>query len=346
MKDWNINDNKDSGYIQNRTHWKEVGQPLIAVGTPECGVSDLYTGPIVKFVFVPASQGVKVSLDDNTSVPIYTDTIIETMWSAVDKATGKRSLLSYNPVEVFEDYYLSFCIQFLGGATKSTGDKRVAFAKVTDTCNPDTISSIKNSIIGFIDRTRIGMFFNGSERDEDNVVFSNIVATEEQVRAMQEYVNTVGYNIAGGTLAGLISNGSSDSFNNISEFHIVNPNDRWNYAWGVDSYNYGFVPEFVLQRQKPDEHGLEYFYLVPQYRYSNKIYGEEEIANTDWGYSVQLGELGINQLGRYTPVTYHTIPAEYLPQDLQDMYSWYQKNYDKIQSTISSGSSSGSGPLE
>ena len=321
MKDWNVNDSKSSGYITNRTHWKENGTEM-TVGGASCGIykgaldGEQFQGPVVEYIYADGSQN-SVQLSNDITVPIYDKTIIEVMYSAPN-ALGERTITGYCPVEVFDDNTMGQALNYLGYKHCSYGYYGLSIR--TEEYNESNCYNVWQS-------------YGVGDIEEDWSVFGGYIPTEAQLVKIRQFINDHAYMIGGGGLVwGYVPDWSSAYDENDSSKHmlLIGPSDEWKEYWGVSDPEDNKCPVYRLFTTTAN--GLTTVFPFPVLSpvdpdvIDPKMY--EDILGTT------LGDVGKGTPRRYAPTTYHTIPLNYLPQEIQDMYAWYLENYDTIQAAI------------
>ena len=156
MKDWNINDPKNSGYITNRTHWKEPGNPnkTFHLGGPSYGFDHtVFDGPTAEYIYVDGLQD-SITIE-GVEIPIMDESIVEVEYTPKTGAEGYD--IRYHVTEVFSKYYGPAAADVFGPATNrildlamgnfvntgmvyaGTPEGTTLVLKRTDDCNENTI---------------------------------------------------------------------------------------------------------------------------------------------------------------------------------------------------------------
>ncbi len=337
MKDWNVNDPKSPSYIKNRSHWKEDGKEM-TVGGPNCGIfrgfsGSEFQGPVVEFLYVDGSQ-IAVDLDANTSVPIYGETIIEIMYSEPDE-NHVRTVISYRPVEVFYDMYCTTAANYLGLGYRD--ERMVVYAIKTDSYNS------YSNLTAVWDSYEIGeVEYECTEAMNWETLYH---PTAEQTTKLQNFLRDHAYGFAGGYIlmadnmsydeGGAIKGGTRSVSNNAA-IKIFNPGEAWMNYWNPNNPGENQMPIFVLNGSSVID-GQYSFTAMPAEDPSNPGLTTLNSLYTEKAASAKCSDMGIGELGKYTPATYHTIPLECLPQEIQSLYAWYLENYDMITDSNSGG---------
>lgn len=361
MKDWNINDSKNSGYIQNRTHWKEVSSKTVTVGGPNCGfhIPGNTADKTIEYIYADANRS-NIQLSETITVPIYTSSIIEVMYNK------NGEIESYHVQEVTQGssgYGMVSQIFYEMGIYRSNGGDVDYFLKYSDDIDEEYNELWEN--LGDI------------PRDGNLGSWGGNAPTDVQKAIMMEFLDKHAYKMCGGYL-GLGRDGTMKLFL---------PSQTWKEYWGVldnvadpASYDFGYAiveeqengsnctgPVYTLITQGVNSSssnsgdaggtrsassslpGVLHFYPIPTsddiYNYYSETYVTQlsDASTLDGLAAAATCEaIGLDSLVTYHPVTYHTISVEMLSPEIKKMYAWWQNNRTTIQSVIAAaGGNSG-----